>query len=32
VTGLVYNPVKDSWSLDKEDVDVNYVMHARQSE
>ena len=30
VTGMVYNPFKNTWKLEKEDIDVNYVMHLVQ--
>ncbi|MBB3066327.1 MULTISPECIES: bifunctional 2-polyprenyl-6-hydroxyphenol methylase/3-demethylubiquinol 3-O-methyltransferase UbiG [Limibacillus] len=28
VTGLVYNPLSDSWRLDRNDLDVNYLLYA----
>ncbi len=31
VTGVVYNPVNDSWRLDAKDLDVNYMMLATRA-
>jgi 2-polyprenyl-3-methyl-5-hydroxy-6-metoxy-1,4-benzoquinol methylase len=25
--GMVYNPLKNTWKLDEDDIDVNYIMH-----
>jgi 2-polyprenyl-6-hydroxyphenyl methylase/3-demethylubiquinone-9 3-methyltransferase len=26
VTGLIYNPITNTWRLDKNDIDVNFAM------
>lgn len=30
VAGLRYNPLKNTWQLDRDDIDVNYLLHARK--
>lgn len=30
VSGLVYNPLTNKWSLDPARTDVNYILHARR--
>ncbi len=32
LAGLVYNPLTDSWRLDAQELDVNYMLFARRSE
>jgi 2-polyprenyl-6-hydroxyphenyl methylase/3-demethylubiquinone-9 3-methyltransferase len=32
VTGVVFNPIKDQWSLSARDLDVNYIAIAEKPE